>query len=324
VLLFSRLACRAAASLIFPDTPVPTQPPAKTPSTPRKNTQAQSYLVLFLDIITTTTSASSDAEVWDNQYLVTYKVNGDQISDPYYERVADDLQEKQAATALHKYIWDYFTAIIHAEQRSFVTEYSITTDGAGHTLAAVAQTYVDSNQWALEVDILDVSNIYNLTFTFIHEFGHLLTLNANQVPPSIPVFCNPDDEDILQSQRPACPQHFPGEGCSTFSSYINAFYNRFWADIYFEWDEINHVTDDDAYYEQLDNFYYKYEDQFITNYSVTTPEEDIAESWTFFIFSPKPELSSATNEKVLFFYEYPDLVQLREEILNNLCEAFPQ
>ncbi|HKJ37827.1 MAG TPA: hypothetical protein VJ972_03565, partial [Anaerolineales bacterium] len=88
--------------------------------------------------------------------------------------------------------------------------------------------------------------------------------------------------------------------------------------------ETNYAEDDETYYEMLDDFYYKYEDQFISSYAATTLEEDIAESWSFFVLAPKPQPSSIANEKVLFFYDYPELVQLREEILNNLCEAFPQ
>jgi hypothetical protein len=55
---------------------------------------------------------------------------------------------------------------------------------------------------------------------------------------------------------------------------------------------------------------------------VTNPEEDIAESWSFFILSPKPAGNTIAEQKILFFYNYSELVQLRNEILNNLCTAF--
>ena len=71
-------------------------------------------------------------------------------------------------------------------------------------------------------------------------------------------------------------------------------------------------------------FYRKYSDQFLTEYAATSPEEDIAESWAFFILSPKPEQNSIANEKILFFYEYSELVQLRQEILTRLCFDFPK
>ena len=324
-LLASTLACRAATRLIYPDTPTPASHPAtQSASASTRTTEAQSCPVLLSDIMSAALTPGSDTEAQDNQYLVTYAVNGDQISDPRFESVSSDLQDEQKDNATQQFVWEYFTSIIPAEERKFVTEYSITTDGAGNTLAAVVQTYDNPNHWALEVDILDIEDPYNLTFTLIHEFGHLLTLNAEQTLPSIRVFNNPDDEDIYQQEAAQCPEYFPGEGCSTSTSYINAFYDSFWADIYEEWDQVNYESEEDAYYEALDNFYYKYEDQFVTDYAVTNPEEDIAESWAFFVLAPKPTGNTIADQKVLFFYEYPELVQLREQILNSLCESFPK
>ncbi len=327
-LLSSTLACQAATRLIFPKTPVhPTPlPTAVRPSpAPTHFTEMQTNCpVLLSDIMAAATSFGSDTEAQDEQHLVTYTVSGDQISDPYYEHVNSDLKDEQEDHAAQEFVWRYFTSLIPAEERKFVTEYSIITDGVDNTLAAVVQTYDDPERWVLEVDILDINDTYNLTFTLIHEFGHLLTLNAEQVPPSIRVFNNPEDEDIYQQEMDACLEYFPGEGCSTSTSYINAFYNRFWVDIYDEWDEINYETDDDAYYEALDDFYYNYEDQFVTDYAVTTPEEDIAESWSFFVLAPKPAGDTIAENKVLFFYEYPELMQIREKLLNNICKSFPK
>lgn len=328
-LLFVTLACRAATDIFSPDEESPPAPlPTKVIPTQIQPTdevpETLSCPVLLADIMTAALEAGSDIEAQENQYIVTYTVDRDQIYDPYYEDVINDLQDEQDDSVSHEFVWDYFTALIPADERTFIAEYSITTDGVDNTLAAVTQTNNDPEKWVLEVDILDISDTYNLTFTLVHEFGHLLTLNAEQVPPNVRVFNNPDNTDIYESERAACPEYFPGEGCSAPSSYINAWYDQFWVDIYDEWDEINYIEDDDAYYEALDDFYYKYEDQFVTDYAVTTPEEDIAESWSFFVLAPKPTGNSIADHKVLFFYNYPELVQLREEILNNLCKAFPQ
>jgi hypothetical protein len=144
------------------------------------------------------------------------------------------------------------------------------------------------------------------------------------MPPSIPIFNNPDDNDIYLKEVAACPNFFPGEGCSNADSYINAFYNQFWTGIYDEWNEINLEEDEDLYYEKLDDFYNKYEDQFLTDYSVTHPAEDIAEAFGFFVFADKPAGDTIAEQKILFFYQYPELVQLRSDILSNLCVTFPQ
>ena len=158
----------------------------------------------------------------------------------------------------------------------------IVTDGESNGLAAVAQTTYDPNLWGLEVDIRDSDDKLNLTYTLIHEYAHLLTLGPDQVTPSVAIFNNPDDDDIYYDEASACPVYFPGEGCSQADSYINAFFNQFWADIHEEWQDINLIEDDDAYYEALDDFYYKYEDRFVTDYAQPIPKKIL----------PKPSPSS--------------------------------
>ena len=260
----------------------------------------------------------------ETTYLVTYIVSGDEIQDPYYEDVPASLQDEQDDTAAHQQIWDYFAALIPLEYRSMLAEFSIMTDGTDNILAAVAQTYDDPNLWGLEVDIADTSDYYYLSFTLVHEFAHLFTLGPDQVPPSIAIFNNPEDNDLYLQESSACTTFFPGEGCANPDSYMNAFYQEFWTGIYDEWNEINLIEDEDQFYEALDDFYYKYEDQFLTDYSVTHPAEDIAEAFGFFVFAEQPDGDTIAEQKILFFYQYPELVQLRSEILSNLCGNFPQ
>lgn len=329
-LLFSTLACRAATRLIIPDTPTPLPPTAIPPTltpipspTPTIAVGASCPL-LTSDILNTAISFEGDSEENSEEtYLVTYSVNGDTLSRPFFDSVPDNLKDEQEDRATHEEIWNYFTRLIPQEERDFLDGFSIVTDGSGNVLAAVGQTTNDPEQWILEVDIADSTDDYVLTFTLLHEFGHLLTLNTEQVPPSISIFNNPDDDNIYQSEMAACSQYFPGEGCSNPDSYINQFFDRFWLDLYAEWQEIDSEDDEDTYYNLLDDFYETYKDQFLTDYAPTSPEEDIAESWAFFILSPKPELNSIANEKILFFYEYPELVELRGRILNQLCIEFP-
>ena len=291
------------------------------------STEAQACPVITDQIISLAQSGGADVEenlLDGDVYMVTYTVNGNEISDPYFEDVSSDLQDEQDDEAKHQEIWNYFSTLIPLNQRDSLTEYSIVTDGQGGSLAAVAQTQTDFDKWSLEVDIIDSNNSYDLTYTLVHEFAHLLTLGPDQVDPSLAIFNNPEDNDIYLQEASRCADYFPGEGCARSDSYINNYFNQFWADIHEEWNEINLIEDEDALYEALDNFYYKYEDSFVTSYAPTNPEEDIAESFSFFVFSPRPEGNTIVEEKILFFYDYPELVQLRANILNNMCVAFPQ
>ena len=339
-LLFSGFACRAAIELIVPATPTPfptiTPNPTLTPSlapTPTPTVIFEAACPSLLEkilqagtakeIVLTDRSDQSLKE-GDGIVLMTYEVKGDQISVPRPQPVPEEFQSQQKDRATHEAIWHYFVSIIPPEDRALLSEYSIFTDGRGNHLAAVRQTDSDPKQWMLQVDILDAENDYGLTYTLLHEEGHLLTLNSQHVPPSAAIFKYPNNKTIYEQEVSACPQYFTGEGCSTPDSYINEFFNRFWPYLYTEWEKIDHEKDEATRSAMLDDFYKTYEDQFVSDYAAASPLEDIAESWAFFVLSPKPELNSIAHEKILFFYEYPELVQLRTRILKQICVEFPQ
>ena len=330
-LLLSTLACRTATSLFLPETV--TSPAVSTPTlfpetvllpATSEAVQEASCPSALSAIMTAAVTLGTSAEPQPESQLVTYTVTGEQISNPMFESAPAGLKGQQDDVATQQQVWNYFAALIPEEQRGMISHYSVLTDGKNNLLAAVAQTYRDPSQWVLEVDIADASDTANLTFTMIHEFGHLLTLNSNQVPPNMAVFDHPHDKNILDQQVAMCPNYFTGEGCSNSDSYINHYYQRFWSDIYDEWSQINQIEDERDYYEKMSRFYFNHEDRFVSEYATSNPAEDIAESWAYFVLGPKPTGNTIADQKVLFFYEHPELVALRAQILNRLCTIFPQ
>ena len=340
VLVLSTLACRAATRLVIPDTPTPlptsTATPTATPTplptfTPTVLYEAACPAVVegILNTVSSTVDLSGkgpDHAIGeeDGIALITYAVVNDKISDPHIESVPQELEDERNDRAAHEAIWEYYASIVPAAERQFVSEFAIFTDGRGNHVAAVSPVFPDPEQWSLQVDILDAGSNDELTYTLIHEQGHLLTLNAEQVPLSEQVLKFPGNETIYRQEVDACPQYFTGEGCSEPDSYINQFYDRFWTYLYEEWEQIDLEGDRDTRRALLEDFYRTYKDQFLSDYAPTSPVEDIAESWAFFVLSPRPELNSIANEKILFFYEYPELVQLRTQMLKNICAEFPQ
>ena len=147
-------------------------------------------------------------------------------------------------------------------------------------------------------------------------------------------------------------------GCMKEDSYLNKFFQKFWADIYPEyyyWEE-----NQDAYHD-LTAFHQKYYDQFVTWYYASShPAEDFAESFTAFVLWDDEQLriirngasqngigaippapggwnlineqglsywkwcekiyrdNSIWEEKIRFFYDFPELVEMRDFIRSNL------
>ena len=316
-LLFSSLACSAVTKLNFSNKP--------TPSPLLLQTAQEASCPSTLSYIMTTTTTPGEYEKADQEtYLALYKVAGDKITDPIFENVPTDLKSEQANLATQKQVWEYFVALIPKQQRTMISNYLVLTDGKDNLLAAVAQTRDNPTRWVLEVDVADATDYANLTFTMMHEFGHLLTLNANQVTPSMDVFNNPDNKEIYNQAASLCSSYFTGEGCSKKDSYVNQFYQRFWGDINTEWSQVDQIHDEALYYQKLNEFYKHHEDRFVSEYASTNPGEDIAETWAYFVLAPKLEGNTIADQKVLFFYEHPELVQLRTEILSRLCTVFPE
>ena len=339
--LFS-LACRAVTRMVLPDTPTPVPLTPTQTATPVPTIPAPTSTPIFeaacpsllADILTDATQEVKDAEPLNSRrtadddsefrYLVNYTLKDDKLWKRNDIFIPDDFDKELDTRAAHERIWDYFVAIIPDQERNLVTEFSVLTDGKQHVLGGVSRSLDDPTKWGLRIDILDADDQYSLIYTLNHEFGHLLTLKSSQVALNKTLFYNPDNKDMYERAVSACPRYFTEDGCSTPGSYINEFFNRYWKTFYAEWQEIDKEKGKQSYFHSLHNFYKTYADQFLTDYAATSPEEDIAESWSFFVLAPKPEATSIANEKILFFYEYPELIQLRQEILIHLCDSFPQ
>ncbi len=216
-------------------------------------------------------------------------------------------------------IWDYFAAIIPAAQRADLIYYIVATDGKGGMLASVEHFSGPSDSWALLIDPADASRPRDLTSTLLHEFGHLLTLNSSQVQPDQTMLEHPDDLQVYEQEAASCKSYFASGGCSLPASYINQFYNAFWAKLFDEWSAVNAARNDSNYLRLLSRFYQSHADEFVTPYAASSPEEDMAESWATFVLTPKPAADSIAHQKLLFFYNFPELVDLRSQIVSNIC-----
>ena len=321
------LACLCAPASILPSKGLPTAIRPETMATPVSTIGPSASVEPFSACVTSLASVLhesensflSGTELEKDFTLVTYTVSGDIITDPHFvSPIPPRLKVYQQDTAGQEKLWHFFTNIIPVDQRTQVTNFSVFTDGPSNSLGAVEQTD-NPHDWILEMDIQDSQNFPDLSSTLVHEFGHLLTLNDTQVTTDLQVFNNPDDQEIYDRAVANCPNYFMFEGCSRPKSYINQFFQRFWPGIYSEWLTINAETDQNTLDQELDDFYQAHTDQFVSSYAVTSPEEDIAETFMYFIFTPKPSETSVAEQKILFFYGYPELVRLRERILANLC-----
>ncbi|WP_168120395.1 hypothetical protein [Paenibacillus sp. HB172176] len=181
-------------------------------------------------------------------------------------------------TARHEQLWNDFTRLIPSEERQEVTAFEIFSHV--DTVAYAVQDEDDRREWTVGINIdPEIMTPQEKVATLFHEFGHLLTLNSSQVNPS--------------AKERGCSTLYLDEGCADEDAYVLAFHSQFWPE---------------AEYEYSDK-------QFVSEYAAVDFVEDLAESWMNFVLTDKPAGKTVAERKILFFYDYDELVMLRAELL---------
>jgi len=196
----------------------------------------------------------------------------------------------------------------------YITRLRLFTDGIHDELGGVTPLNDLNSKWEINIDTLDFDlkskdslHIQNYVHTIIHEFGHLLTLNQQQVTIT---------QDEFQDDQKG---YLTSEGYAGINSYLGKFVTQFWdGKLLRKWDKIEKIRNTDRKLNRLYKFYLKNKNQFLTDYAAESPEEDIAESWTFFVLSNKPTKQLIKHRKVLFFYQFPELIAHRAYIRQKI------
>lgn len=197
-------------------------------------------------------------------------------------------------TGLAGTVWSVFARI--ADRDVIVDELVqfVVVDSEQSTLYAMVSPSVGArNDWVLAVNLDPVRDDEQLRVSLIHEYAHLLTLREGQLVTDA-----------------ACPALQTGQGCTAPGSYLEAFHDEFWepygdaAPAPDQW----HPAAADAWYEA-----HPYD--YINAYAATNIVEDIAVSFTGFVVWERPDgTGEVWEDKVGFFWDYPELVELRDRL----------
>ena len=230
-------------------------------------------------------------------------------------KIQSNVSDKDALS--DKY-WQYLNKILPTKLLTqHIVSLRLFTDGIANDLGGISPLNQENTRWEIDIDTIDFnfkntspSHILLYSHTIIHEFGHLLTLNPEQIEVTSVVYQD-DSKGYLTIAGNA-------------NSYLSKFVLEFWqGSLLLKWDEIQKHKNKSKRRHLIYQLYLDNKDQFLTDYATQSPEEDIAESWAFFVLSEKPAEEKIKHKKVLFFYEFPELIQYRQEIRNNL-EVLPK
>ncbi len=245
--------------------------------------------------------------------LIMYRVNQGRLSEPVlmkspanYAPFQEDLESPQKT-------WEYFSAILPKSEMKWFKYFIVYTDGPEGYAAWVSGADDEPNKWKLAVDVLNTHDPFSLTTILTHEAGHVITLNSEQIDY---------DPDFYDDEEFKCDTFLYRWDCPKEDSYVNKFYLMFWHDIYQDWEkEVNHLpyNADEKPEDLVHRFYLKHKEQFKEEYAATNLGEDMAVSFTSFVLESPPSGDSIPEQKVNFFYQFPELVQMRKEMIKGIC-----
>lgn len=228
----------------------------------------------------------------------------------------------------HQEAWSIFSKIVPEQYMADVVWFTIFTDGL-KWLEMDVYLEEDSGKWSLLFDIADwycsgELKENNVTFTMIHEFGHMISLGPSQIDVDFKLrnFSYEGKNEfygtLLQKEQDCSSRIVTTHGCAKENSFINAFGQKFQAGKYSDSITYNFKIYSSEWTKELWNFYTIHKDEYVTDYAASTTQEDFAETFTFFVLSEKPQGKSVMEQKILFFYDYPELVKIRDFVRNNL------
>lgn len=243
-----------------------------------------------------------DTDYDDESHFSDSDVSEEDIEAVYRTDPAFTLQEGQA-TDMHTQVWETFTEMFPERLIAFIDVVQFYTDDEWDTAAYVERTSDDNSTWLVTFNLSEVT-LWDNDELFIHEMGHILTLEQSQVSASTPEGA---DEAIIERHADKCTTHYVYEGCLSSSSYFYKFVGKFWSE-----EMLDAI-------ENEENVYEGNESEFVTDYAATNPGEDLAETFAFFVTKPtQHEVSEIAGEKIDFMYGFPELVHLRTYIRNRL------
>ena len=180
----------------------------------------------------------------------------------------------------HAELWFDFAWLIPEYARLDMDRFEVFESGA--TLAHVYMNNPEEEvgRWTLGMNEKNIELASETMVTYIHEFAHLLAMR--------------DEEVDYYADEDSCEGVWTDDLCFREDSYIKHYYDIFYTK------------------EQPETL-----DSYVSEYAMTSISEDFAESFAHFVLTEQPTATRLVDDKITFFYQYTNLVELRADILRR-------
>lgn len=184
------------------------------------------------------------------------------------------------------HLFDLFKAIVGKEAvDEHVREWRV-FENKSNDLGAFVELIAGTEDWIVGVnresfDINDPQSVKSFANLFVHEYAHVLLY----------------DEAAMAA----------------------AFEDTFWTSADLRHEVAVNSASERNRFSVLRRYYDENESRFVSDYATMNPDEDMAETFVTFVREAKPTGSTLRDQKILFFYKYPEFVSLRSELRTNLA-----
>lgn len=217
----------------------------------------------------------------DGGTLYNAQTTGSETKGAIYT-VQSDASLQPNPSAEHSELWSLFVGIIGKQTAiKSIASFEVYSNDQDTSAASVWRSQ-NPYKWHMNLNAAYKDDKKDLVHTLVHEYGHVVTLSGNQV----------------SEVDGACPRLQLAEGCASQGSYIQKFYAKFWEP---NGDNPDQQSKGDS-------------SEFVSEYASSNLGEDMAESWAYFVLRAKPVGDEVREDKVRFFYDFPELVSLRDRL----------
>lgn len=224
------------------------------------------------------------------------------------------------------------------------------SDGLGNDLISIYPLDIYGKEYGMTVDINDIYKEPTFQRTWLRCFTEYLLKNESQRikedEEENEISQNIHDKkiNIKKGKQEKNEKYFEYDGIKyKESSYIHLFFKNFWVNeekrketfeeniknkeekknIYTINERGNKITDKEEKNNLGGNtgLVYKYKDSdFVSEKASANIEEDFYETFKVFILKEKPAANYLKDRKVLFMYQFPELVKIRENLKTKLIK----
>lgn len=254
----------------------------------------------------------ADATLWSEKdfslatpvVLREFAITNGRLGRSTMHRVPARLKPLQADLGSIRGIFEDFVSLVPPRLAAEIGGYRAVSDGRDGYLA---ETQLSQGSQPAIITSFDPADVTDLRFTYLHELAHVLALSEH--------------ERRVEALQEICPRETTEIFAAARDSYLQSFVRRFWQPMGEKYLALWTTADAAKATRLQQELAQKYGGRFWSDYALTSPVEDFAESFAYFVLMPESlGLKTGIKEqKLRFFAQFPELVRLREALRWNLA-----